>query len=239
VADDTSAQSTTPESLPPSVTAVQGPEVEAPSTVELASTLMAERAVEPKLPAKVRTVRAPAAKAAVTQKAATSAKLPARAANAKAASAAKPTSPAVSKPVAPAAVKPAAAPKPAGRATRKATPAATPAKPSETPRATAKTPPKTPAAEQSPATNARPLPETIARSKKAKLVRDSFTMPEAEYDLLAAVKKRCIAKGVAVKKSEVLRAAVIGFAALGDAAVMAAVQSLEVIKTGRPPKKLK
>ena len=75
-----------------------------------------------------------------------------------------------------------------------------------------------------------------AKPKKNKLVRDSFTMPDAEYGLFAAVKKRCVAKGVAVKKSEVLRAAIIGFAALSDAAVMAAVKALDVIKTGRKPK---
>jgi hypothetical protein len=78
-----------------------------------------------------------------------------------------------------------------------------------------------------------------AKPKKAKLVRDSFTMPETEYDLIALVKRRCIAKGLAVKKSEVLRAATIGFAAKGDADIMAAIQSLDVIKTGRPPKKPK
>jgi hypothetical protein len=75
-----------------------------------------------------------------------------------------------------------------------------------------------------------------AKPKKAKLVRDSFTMPEPEYDLIAAVKKRCVAKGLAVKKSEVLRAAIIGFAAQSDATVKAALQALDVIKTGRPPK---
>ena len=74
------------------------------------------------------------------------------------------------------------------------------------------------------------------KPKKAKLVRDSFTMPESEYELIAAVKKRCVAKGLAVKKSEVLRAAIIGFAAQSDAAVTAALQALAVIKTGRPPK---
>lgn len=75
-----------------------------------------------------------------------------------------------------------------------------------------------------------------AKPKKAKLVRDSFTMPESEHDLIAAVKKRCVAKGLAVKKSEVLRAAIIGFAAKSDASVMAALQALTVIKTGRPLK---
>ena len=75
-----------------------------------------------------------------------------------------------------------------------------------------------------------------AKPKKAKLVRDSFTMPEAEYELMAAVKKRCIAKGLAVKKSEVLRAAIVALAAQSDASVMKALRGLMVIKTGRPPK---
>ena len=75
-----------------------------------------------------------------------------------------------------------------------------------------------------------------SKPRNAKLVRDSFTMPEREYELIATVKKRCIAKGLAVKKSEVLRAAVIRFAMLSDTAVMGAVRALEVIKTGRPPK---
>lgn len=75
-----------------------------------------------------------------------------------------------------------------------------------------------------------------AKPKNAKLVRDGFTMPESEYDLIAAVKKRCVANGLAVKKSEVLRAAIIAFAAQSDAAVTAALQALDVIKTGRPPK---
>lgn len=74
------------------------------------------------------------------------------------------------------------------------------------------------------------------KPKKTKLVRDSFTMPQSEYDLIAALKKRCLAKGLAVKKSEVLRAAVIAFAARSDATVTAALKALTVIKTGRPPK---
>ncbi|MHB1215771.1 MAG: hypothetical protein ACYCY9_12370 [Thiobacillus sp.] len=72
--------------------------------------------------------------------------------------------------------------------------------------------------------------------KKVKLVRDSFTMPEGEYLMLAALKKRCLDSGVAVKKSEILRAAVANMAKLSDAAVVAAVRRLDIIKTGRPAK---
>ena len=78
-----------------------------------------------------------------------------------------------------------------------------------------------------------------AKAKKAKLVRDSFTMPELEYALIAALKKRCLDAGVSAKKSEILRAAVANLAKLSDASVAAAVRRLEVIKTGRPAKKSK
>lgn len=88
-------------------------------------------------------------------------------------------------------------------------------------------------------TVAKPSAKVVKKNvkpKKAKLVRDSFSMPELEYGLIATVKKRCIAKGVAVKKSEVLRAAIIVFAAQSDAAIATALAALDVIKTGRPPK---
>ena len=78
--------------------------------------------------------------------------------------------------------------------------------------------------------------EKPTKAKKAKLVRDSFTMPEPEYALIAALKKRCLHAGVSAKKSEILRAAVANLAKLGDSSVVAAVRRLEVIKTGRPAK---
>jgi len=74
------------------------------------------------------------------------------------------------------------------------------------------------------------------KQKKARLVRDSFTMPEDEYQLIATLKKRCLDAGVAARKSEILRAAITGLAKLGDAELIAAIQSLEIIKTGRPAK---
>ncbi|MHB1248232.1 MAG: hypothetical protein ACYCZL_02295 [Polaromonas sp.] len=74
------------------------------------------------------------------------------------------------------------------------------------------------------------------KAKKAKLVRDSFTMPEFEYVLIAGLKKRCLNAGVSAKKSEILRAAVINLSKLSDTSVLAAVRRLEVIKTGRPAK---
>ena len=91
---------------------------------------------------------------------------------------------------------------------------------------------------RSPAAQPVPAPQSsnAAKPKKAKLIRDSFTMPDAEYALLAAVKQRCLAGGVAAKKSEVLRAAFLSFAAKSDATLFKAIKALTPIKTGRPPK---
>ncbi|TRZ91348.1 MAG: hypothetical protein D4R84_14385, partial [Rhodocyclaceae bacterium] len=78
--------------------------------------------------------------------------------------------------------------------------------------------------------------EKNVKPKRIKMVRDSFTMPELEYELIAAMKRRCVANGLAVKKSDVLRAAIIGFAALSDSAAIEVLKALPVIKTGRPAK---
>ncbi len=77
-------------------------------------------------------------------------------------------------------------------------------------------------------------PSKPAKIKRAKLVRDSFTIPDAEHALIAGLKKRCLNLGVAAKKSEVLRAGLAVLARLSDAEVAAAIQALAVIKTGRP-----
>jgi hypothetical protein len=67
-------------------------------------------------------------------------------------------------------------------------------------------------------------------------VRDSFTMPEDEYAVIALLKKRCLDAGVSAKKSEILRAAVAGLAKLSDVSVTASIRRLPLIKTGRPAK---
>lgn len=72
--------------------------------------------------------------------------------------------------------------------------------------------------------------------KKAKLVRDSFTMPENEYQVLRDMKKACLKAGVEVKKSELLRIGVAMIKSMDPAAVKAAVARLAPLKAGRPKK---
>jgi len=81
---------------------------------------------------------------------------------------------------------------------------------------------------------AKPAAPRPAKSQRPEMVRDSFTMPENEYAVINALKKRCAAAGVPAKKSEILRAAIANLARLSDAALLAAIRRLAVIKTGRP-----
>lgn len=73
-----------------------------------------------------------------------------------------------------------------------------------------------------------------AKIKKPKLVRDSFTIPKAEYAVLDDLKLRAMALAQPAKKSELLRAGIKALAAMSDIALQAALQAVPTIKTGRP-----
>nr|WP_315226336.1 hypothetical protein [uncultured Albidiferax sp.] len=73
-----------------------------------------------------------------------------------------------------------------------------------------------------------------AKIKKPKLVRDSFTIPKAEYTVLDDLKLRAMALAQPAKKSELLRAGIKALAAMSDIALQAALQAVPTIKTGRP-----
>ncbi|WP_408450459.1 hypothetical protein [Paraburkholderia fungorum] len=85
-------------------------------------------------------------------------------------------------------------------------------------------------------------PASVAEAKKAKppkkekVVRDSFTMPKSDYDRIASLKQKCLDAGVSVKKSELLRAGLMMLESAAPQRLLAAVSSLETVKTGRPAK---
>lgn len=72
--------------------------------------------------------------------------------------------------------------------------------------------------------------------KPEKVVRDTFTMPRGDYEQLAVLKQRCLDAGVAVKKSELVRAGLLLLASEPTKRLLAAVKAVEPVKTGRPPK---
>lgn len=75
-----------------------------------------------------------------------------------------------------------------------------------------------------------------AKAKKPKLVRDSFTIPKTEYIVLDELKQRAGKLEISVKKSELLRAGIKALAALSDLGLLAALNAVPTIKTGRPAK---
>jgi len=91
-------------------------------------------------------------------------------------------------------------------------------------------------APKAPAAEAVKAPPKAEKPKKPKLVRDSFTIPKAEYVVLEQLKKRAAQSGTPAKKSEVLRAGIKALAAMDDGAFLAALGAVPAIKTGRPAK---
>lgn len=74
------------------------------------------------------------------------------------------------------------------------------------------------------------------KNHKEKVVRDSFTMPQSEYQKIADIKETCMKAGMHVKKSEVLRAGLKALREKTDAQLVQSLKSIEKIRTGRPKK---
>jgi hypothetical protein len=72
--------------------------------------------------------------------------------------------------------------------------------------------------------------------KKIKQVRDSFTMPETEYEVLSHVKKACLKAGFEIKKSDLLRIGVSLIKNLETGKLKTLLAGLTPLKVGRPKK---
>ncbi len=104
-------------------------------------------------------------------------------------------------------------------------------------KAPAKAPAKKPAARPAtPVPASAPKAEKKAKPEKVKVVRDSFTIPKSEDAAIAELKKRALAQGSEVKKSELLRAGLMLLAACGETAFAKALAQVPALKTGRPGK---
>ncbi len=114
------------------------------------------------------------------------------------------------------------------------------------PRVTAKVPSKStvkPTTSKGATTQVKPVAPTPAtndskllKSKKIKLVRDSFTIPKSEYLVLDDLKLRANELKHPVKKGELLRAGIKALAAMTATQLHAALQAVPALKTGRPSK---
>ncbi len=88
-------------------------------------------------------------------------------------------------------------------------------------------------------TKDKSLIDDLGRDSKAKpvhkkVIRDSFTMPSHDYELIDRIKDKCLKASTSVTKSEVLRAGIHVLDRLSSEALRELMQSLEKVKTGRP-----
>lgn len=75
-----------------------------------------------------------------------------------------------------------------------------------------------------------------SQKKGKNLVRDSFTMPTDEHQLIDQLKKRIRLLGGDVKKSELIRAGITLLNTLPNTALISAINAIPNLKTGRPAK---
>ena len=101
-------------------------------------------------------------------------------------------------------------------------------------RADAQFPTVTPASEAG-ASQAKPAAEPEAPAPVvAKVIREAFTIPEAEHGQIEAIRAQMLSGALAVSKSEVLRAGLLLLFEADEDARHAVFDRLERVKTGRP-----
>lgn len=76
--------------------------------------------------------------------------------------------------------------------------------------------------------------EPPSRNGGGKVIRDSFTIPAGEYELISSIKKRCMKAGVSANKSEILRAGIAALSEMSDRELADVFGQLVRVKTGRP-----
>jgi zona occludens toxin (predicted ATPase) len=113
-------------------------------------------------------------------------------------------------------------------ATRKSTAA------TKTTRSAVAKPAATKKAVSKPAAKPAAKPAPVEVKIKHKLVRDSFTIPKAEYVVLDSLKVRAAELKRPTKKSELIRAGIAVLKGMSDKEFLAAVNSVQSLKTGRP-----
>ena len=75
------------------------------------------------------------------------------------------------------------------------------------------------------------------RDKKSRLIRDSFTIPEDEYQVLVATKKRIIKSGLEVRKTEIVRIGLALVGKVGLAELKKHLGALKKLQSGGPKRK--
>lgn len=90
-------------------------------------------------------------------------------------------------------------------------------------------PPPLPAVQATPAAQA----STPGRGAgKAKVIRDGFSMPASDYELIDEIQRRLIRREIVATKSQVLRAAIRRFVKLSDDQIVKLIADVDRLKPG-------
>jgi DNA-binding transcriptional regulator YiaG len=94
------------------------------------------------------------------------------------------------------------------------------------------------ASKATPATKSAKVVQSLKKEKpeKIKMVRDSFSLPEGDYAKLIDLKKKCIAAGVHVKKSELMRLGLLQLSKLGNTALITSAKRIASVKNKKTSK---
>lgn len=79
-------------------------------------------------------------------------------------------------------------------------------------------------------------PQESATPVREKVIRDGFSMPVGDYQLIAELQSVCLQAGISATKSELLRAGLHALRALPPTQLKELVRGLEKVKQGRPGK---
>lgn len=86
-------------------------------------------------------------------------------------------------------------------------------------------------------TAAAVTPGARETQREDRVVRDSFTIPSDEYEQIASLKQRGLARGVSATKSEILRAGLATLKGMDDKKLAETLARVPKVKTGRPAPK--
>ena len=71
-------------------------------------------------------------------------------------------------------------------------------------------------------------------ARHQRVIRDSFTLPATDYELLRVLRDRGLRSGVHATKSELVRAGLAALSAMSEKDFLSALGRIERVKTGRP-----
>lgn len=78
---------------------------------------------------------------------------------------------------------------------------------------------------------------TASTVSKQKVIRDTFSLPVDDYELIALIQQRCLRSALNVTKGEIIRAGLKVLHALPDEKLVQALENVEKLKPGKRKKK--